>query len=185
MNLKSKVFGIVGAALISLSMVGAVGAQTADVTVKVGAPDNAVLSASITAGTFQEVKYRPGSSFQNSDGQVTVTATDTRGVGSGWTVTIAAKGDFQDTTDSSRTFSVSNFSLQSGSMQGLSSASVNGITPAAVSAVSTSNQAIMTTKKGSGMGSFTDTINATIKVPDGTLVGSYKTTLTVTITASN
>jgi hypothetical protein len=186
MNITSKVLGFVGASVIALSMITSASAgTTADVSVKVSAPDNATIAASITSGTISEVKYRAGSSFQNSTGAITVTATDTRGIGSGWTVTLAANGDFKDSTDSTRSCSVSNFPLQADTTQGKDSASVNGLSGSAVSTVSTSNQTILSATKGNGLGVFDSTMNATIRIPDNTLVGTYKTTLTVSITASN
>ncbi|CAN5642605.1 hypothetical protein BH09CHL1_BH09CHL1_00860 [soil metagenome] len=182
MNFKSKFVGIVGAAFMTVGMIGGAYAETtADVNVKVGAPSNATLAASITGGRFADVTYRAGNSFQNSNGNIVVTATDTRGVGSGWTVTLSSNGDFKD---GNKGFAVSNFSLQSGSVQGRDNANANGITPAAVGAVGGS-QSVMVASSGSGMGVFDDTVQGTIKVPDGTLVGDYKTTLTVAITAGN
>jgi hypothetical protein len=182
MNLKSKVLGIFGAAMITMSMIGGASAATAtaDVSVRVGQPDNGILSASITGGAFQEVKYRAGSGFQNSAGKVIITATDTRGLGSGWTVTLRANGDF---TDGSKSFSVNNFSLQPGSLQGADNANANGISAQAIGGLTTSSQNVLVAQQGKGLGVFTNTIDGTIKVPDGTLVGDYKTTLTVEITA--
>lgn len=183
MNIKSKVFGIVGAALISLSLIGGAAANTtADVNVEVTS-SGGTLSASITGANFSAVPYRAGNGSQNSTGKVTVVATDTRGVGSGWTVTIQSNGDFK-TNAGDRSFAVNNFSLQSGSTQGKDNANVNNIQCQAV-AISTSPQTIMTAQRGYGLGTFENTINATIAVPDNTLVGTYKTTLTVSITASN
>jgi len=183
MNLKSTVLGIFGAAVMTMSMIGGAGAATtqAEVSVKVGAPDNAVLAASITGGAFREVKYRAGNSSQNSDGTITITATDTRGLGTGWNVKLRANGDF--VAEGNKSFSINTFSLQSGSVQGLNSANANGITAQAIGGVGTSSQTVLVAQQGSGMGEFTNTVNGTIKVPDGTLVGDYKTTLTVEITA--
>lgn len=183
MELKTKIVGIVGAALMTVGAFGGAYADstTADVNVKVGAPSNAVLAASITGGRFSDVSYRAGNSFQNASGQIVVTATDTRGTGTGWTVSLSSNGDF---TSADNSFSVSNLSLQSGSVQGRDNASVNGITPQAITSAG-SSQAVMVAAKKSGLGVFDDTIQGTIKVPDGTLVGDYKTTLTVSIVAGN
>lgn len=187
MKIKSTLLGIVGAALITTTMLsGASAANSADVSVRVSAPDNGVLSASITGARFQEVKYRAGDSFQNSVGDFVVTATDTRGVGSGWVVTIAGKGDFTDQNGSGNAIKLSALSLQAGTVQGADAYSkVNGIATGAVAAMSQSEQAIMKAEKGAGVGTFTNGIKGTIAVPDGTLVGTYQTTLTVTIAASN
>lgn len=183
MQFKTKFVGIVGAALMTVGAFGGAYADstTADVNVKVGSPSNATLAASITGGRFADVTYRAGNSSQNSNGTIVVTATDTRGTGSGWTVSLSAGGDF---ASGDKSFAVNNFSLQSGSVQGRDNANANGITPAAVTSVGGS-QAVMVAAKNSGLGVFDDTIQGTIKVPDGTLVGDYKTTLTVSIVAGN
>lgn len=183
MQFKTKFVGIVGAALMTVGAFGGAYAEstTADVNVKVGSPANATLAASITGGRFADVTYRAGNSFQNSNGTIVVTATDTRGVGSGWTVSLSSGSDF---TSGSQSFSVNNLSLQSGSVQGRDNANANGITPAAITAVGNS-QAVMVASKNNGLGVFDDTIQGTVKVPDGTLVGDYKTTLTVSIVAGN
>jgi hypothetical protein len=183
MNVKSTILGIFGAAVITMSMIGGASAgntTTADVSVKVGQPDNGVLSASITGGAFDAVKYRAGNGSQDSRGKVVITATDTRGLGTGWTVTLQANGDF---SDGAKSFSVNNFSLQPGSLQGADNANANGITAQAIGGITTSGQNVLVAQQGKGLGVFTNTIDGTIKVPDGTLVGDYKTTLTVAITA--
>jgi len=94
---------------------------------------------------------------------IVVTATDTRGVGSGWTLSLAADGDFRDAHDS---FPLTNFSLQAGSVQGKDNAI--GITPFAIGNVSCGAQSVMVLARSRGLGVFDDTINGTIKVPDGT-----------------
>ncbi|MGC4106839.1 MAG: WxL domain-containing protein [Thermomicrobiales bacterium] len=183
MNLKTAFVSVAAAALVTLSATsGAFAASdSAEVSVRVSTPGNATLSAAIDSGSFQEVQYRAGNSFQNSNGSLTVYATDTRGVGSGWTVSLKGSGPF--TSAENNTFALDKFSLQSGSVQGISGENVNGIAPQAIGGVSTSAQTIMVAQPKSGTGQFRDLINAVVQVPDGTLVGQYKTTLTVAIVA--
>lgn len=73
-----------------IAVAGVSADATADVNVKVSQPDNRVVSASITGGRFQDVKYRAGTSKQNSTAVIVVTATDTRGVGSARTLSLSA-----------------------------------------------------------------------------------------------
>lgn len=183
MNFKSKMVGVFGAAIMTFGMLASASAAgtTADVNVKVSQPDGAVIAASITGGRFSEVKYRAGNDGQNATGTIVVTATDTRGAGTGWTVSLAGGGDFKD---GDKSFALGAFSLQPGSIVGQGSANANGITPSAVGSVSTTQQTLMVAAKNKGLGVFDSTINGTIKVPDNTLVGDYKTTLTVSIVAS-
>ena len=184
MNVKNQIISIFGAAVLAVTAVSGVAAQneTADVNVRVSAPANASISATITGGRFSDVAYRTGNSEQNATGSIVITATDTRGVGSGWTVSLSGNGPFT-TGDSS--FALDKFGLPAGSVQGKDKANGKGITAQALGSVSTTPQTVMVAQRKSGMGVFDDTINGTIKVPDGTLVGDYKTTLTVAITASN
>lgn len=183
MSLKTTVTAFAAAALVTLSAAtGAFAAgDSADVSVRVSTPANATLAASIESGSFQDVQYRTGTSFQNSNGTIAVYATDTRGVGSGWTVSLKGSGAF--TSAENNTFSLDKFSLQSGSVQGVNGENVNGIAPQAIGGVSTNAQTVMVAQQKAGLGQFRDTINAVVQVPDGTLVGQYKTTLTVSIVA--
>jgi hypothetical protein len=181
-NLKSTVTAFAAAALVTLSATtGAFAGDSADVSVRVSTPSNATISASIESGSFQEVQYRTGNASQNSNGTLTVYATDTRGTGSGWTVSLKGSGPF--TSAEGNSFALDKFGLQAGSVQGVSGENVNGITPQAIGGVSTNAQTIMVAQQKTGLGQFKDTINATVQVPDGTLVGQYKTTLTVAIVA--
>ena len=183
MSLKTTVTAFAAAALVTLSAAtGAFAAgDSADVTVKVSSPSNAALSASIESGSFQEVQYRAGNSFQNSNGSLTVYANDPRGTGSGWTVSLKGSGAF--TSAENNTFPLEKFSLQTGSVQGVSGETINGISSREVNSLSTNPQAIMVAQQKAGLGQFKDTISAVVQVPDGTLVGQYKTTLTVSIVA--
>lgn len=69
------------------------------------------------------------------------------------------------------------------SVRGEDDANAIGITPLAIGNVSSDAQSVMVVGRSRGLGVFDDTINGTIKVPDGTLAGDYKTTLTVAIVA--
>ncbi|MGC4190275.1 MAG: WxL domain-containing protein [Thermomicrobiales bacterium] len=163
---------------------GAYAADSADVTVKVSAPQGAVLSASITAGGFSDVECSV-TQDKVSSGTLSVVANDPRGEGSGWNVTFKTGDKFTDTSDGSRSFSANAFKITNQSLTPGQNSSADGVstqTPGAGS-TATSPQKIMLAQQKSGMGSYTDTINADVTVPKGTLVGQYKTTVTVSITA--
>jgi len=187
MTLKSKVVGVFAAALVTISAVsGAAAADSAsaDVTVKVSAPSGAVLSASITAGQFSDVEYSI-TDDKTSTGTLTVLASDPRGVGTGWNVTLKTGDKFTDASDGSKSFSGNAFKITSQSItpaQGASAQGVNVQTPGAGSTAN-SAQKIIVAQQRSGMGSYTDAIGAEVTVPKGTLAGNYKTTVTVSITA--
>lgn len=79
---------------------------------------------------------------------------------------------------------LTNFSLQAGSVLGKDNANAIGIPPLAIGNVSSGAQSVMVAARSRSSGVFEDTINGTIKVPDGTLAGDYKTNLTVAIVAA-
>ena len=179
----------------SIATVAAGASETAEITVKVVAPKHAALSVAIGGASFSEVAYRApsgagdgggdGRGAQDSVGTLTLYAEDTRGVGTGWTVSVAASGPFVSVSDGvTDVIGLDHLSLEAGQVAGLNGEPIVGISSSSAGSMSApSPQAVLVAQPRTGMGQFHGSIGARISVPDGTLAGAYRTTLTVTIVA--
>lgn len=184
MSFKSKVVGVFGAAVMIFGMVAGASADTtstADVNVQVNGTGQALSVAITTTQAFQAVNYS-ATTASSSTGKLQIVANDPRGTGQGWNVTIAASGDFTDTTDTTKTFPLlNNLTLKDGTIDAPSGGTIskNSVT------VSTQPQTALSAAKKNGMGTVTEKdVTATVNIPAGTLAGSYKTTLTVQISSA-
>jgi hypothetical protein len=176
-----------------LSVVFGLGMLLATVATTIAAPsDNAVvqitpvsgagLSASITGVTFPSVQY----SFADTTrtGSFVISALDNRGTGLGWNIVLSAT-DFRN-AGNTRSFSAGKLSLAVGAI------AVDAGNPAIASpnqnvfpitTVSGTGQKIWNAAAGSGDGQYTLTSVGTLTVPGGTLVDTYSSVVTVSITS--
>lgn len=192
MNFRSKLVAVVGSALIlasSLTMGAAQSAPTAtgNATVRVTSDTTTnYLAVSINSADFGGVPY----SFQDqtATGSFTVGVIDTRGTAAGWNVTLNAT-DFK-TGDSSQFFDISNLSLTAGAQIGVpiasgdpmpSTANMTPSSAAPVQETGTGTTKIWSAQALAGAGQFELPMAGTLKVPGGTLVGSYTSVVTVSI----
>lgn len=169
--------------LVAVGPVAALGDTSTSTTasVSVGPAANSAFAVSITSATFSTVTYRPGSGSQTATGSIVVTVTDTRSGSPGWTVTLAASGDLRS---GSSAIPVGNLAFLQGTVQGQDGASTNGLSRSGLT-MSTQPQRILSAPARAGTGTFDYSMPGTIRVPDGTLAGTYTTTLTVTLTSSS
>lgn len=155
---------------------------TGDVTVDI--QSSGVLAVSINNYGFGTHQY--SLSQRTFPAAMEVTASDMRGTAGGWHVTIVGT-DFQDTSDGSTvSFPISNFPMYGGWVfnsqpSGHATNTAPGVnTIPAISPAGISSN-VMVAPPGSGAGHYKATYAASLTVPAGTLVGSYQSTLTVTI----
>lgn len=184
MNILKKITAGTLALVLATGVAGSVIAQetdTGDVNVQITEMSTGgVLSASISDENFGPHEY--SLQDQGVEGDFTINASDLRGTAAGWTVTI--KGEDFGGTNVSNGFSIENLGLAQGSVEKTS------ISPHATSAnpvvtnvapVTTSEQTVVTAIAGTGAGEYEAEFDANLNIPGGTLVGTYETTLTVTI----
>ncbi len=175
-KLLSLIFGL---GLVLSTAMTASAATSDNAIVTVNAIPQAALSASITGVTFPAVTY----SFSNATttGNFTIQAVDNRGTAAGWNITVSAS-DFKN-QDASRSFSASHLSLAAGTVAvNAGNASTTGQGKFSVSDMSAGGK-VWNAGVGSGDGDYTLTSLGTLVVPGGTLVDTYKSLVTVSITS--
>jgi len=174
-KLLSLIFGL---GLILSSAMTATAATSENAVITVNAIPQAALAVSITGVTFPAVTY----SFAPTatTGNFTIRAVDNRGTGQGWNISISA-APFKN-ANNTRGFAASQLSLAAGTV------AVNAGNPAtagqgkfAVADMSTGGK-IWNATIGSGDGDYTLTSLGTLTVPGGTLVDTYTSVVTVSIT---
>jgi len=177
MSFKSKFVGVFGAAILTVSAVAGVAAQSASapVSVQVNGSGQPLSVALENTQSFQAVSYNADAA-QSTTGKFKITVSDPRGTGEGWNVKISANDDFR--ADGDKSFPLSNnLTMTDGSLEG----NAKGVTKSAVT-MTAAQQTILSAQTRSGMGNVAyKDINTTVNVPAGTLSGTYKTTLNVQI----
>lgn len=167
-------FLIAGAFALSMVATGAVqAAPNAEVTIT----STGSRVVSIEAIDFGDKTY--SFSTQTATASAIVKVEDNTGSGSGWNVTLQGV-DFE--RDASTKIAIGNLSLAAGTPASTAGQATTGITAPAIT-VGTGPAKIASAPALSGMGHYTITYPGTLTVPGGTLVGDYKSTLTVSITA--
>ena len=152
-------------------------------TVAITQLPDAALSVSIGNTSFGEITY----SFTDSaplPGQFSLTASDTRGTAAGWNVVFAATDFVGAATDDS--IPVGNLALAAGTVTtvaGNANTSAPHQGTFAVASASTAGQKIWNASPGYGDGVYTLAVPATLVVPGGTLVDTYTSIVTVSITS--
>lgn len=168
----------IAALAISMGLSAGVIAQenSGDVTIRVVEQEDAALTVGITDLTFDPIEY----SLQDRpvNGSITVTAGDTRGSANGWNVTLSGE-DFE-----AGTFSIDNLSLVNPQVSKVSGTDhPTEAVPTAQSAapVNQASATILSAAPQTGAGNYSVAYTANLTVPAGTLVGTYESTLLVTI----
>jgi hypothetical protein len=170
-----------GFALLFTMALGASAANSDDAVVEITALQNAGLSASITAVTFDDVPY----SFTDTTrtGQFVITALDNRGTAAGWNIVLSAS-DFTNDGDT-RSFPAEQLSLAAGTIvtnTGNSDVASPHQQTFPVVEASETGAKIWNAAAGFGDGQYTLTSVGTLIVPGGTLVDTYSSSVTVSIT---
>jgi hypothetical protein len=181
MSIRHRLGAAIGAlALFATALAGSQAAGTSDsATVNITTQPGAGLTASITGTSFGSIPY----SFSNSaplSGSLTLTALDTRGTAAGWNIVLSATDfDGAATTDF---IPVGQLALTPGAITTIAGPST-GQTTFPLAPVSTSAAKIWNAASGSGDGSYSLAVPASLVVPGGTLVDSYTSVVTVAITS--
>ena len=188
MNLRTRIFAIVGALMLvggtaATTLAQAVPTDTGNATVSITSDATVnYLAVSISDASFTPKPY----SFtdQSTSGALTVTVTDTRGTAAGWNVNL----DATDFGSGGGSFSISNLSLTAGAVAGAlfqdATASALGITASNASPVKktgVSTTKVLSAAVASGAGLFNLPMTGSLNIPGGTLVGTYTSTVTVSI----
>ena len=121
-----------------------------------------------------------------------VTVDDMRGTAAGWSVTLSG-GDFipnpLTSSPNAAPFDIENLSLDAQDPEIASdvsqpAANLTGQSASDLSQVTNVAQTIWTASNGNGEGKFNLDLVGDLKIPGGTLVGNYSSTVTVTLGAA-
>ena len=156
-------------------------AQTAtgDLEVEITPATDGALSVQISDLFFGQHEY----SLQprDVDGEITIGATDDRGSADGWTVSLSGEHFVEGT------FTIDNLGLTGGDVEIISDTGhpteQAPITQDAIP-IMTEATTVLSAEPGTGAGDYEAGYGATLTIPAGTLVDTYETTLTVTITGT-
>lgn len=175
--------------LVPFSAVSAVAQSTSEVMVSVLPPADGVLHASIEAASFGSVEYTPETAEdQVASGMIQLHVIDSTGLGSPWSVRVRADSDFIN-PDDQRTIASSNLRLAQPSLRLQKNASaLSGVQPIAVPVASlgTGRSTLLAhCPTGNCQGEFVLEFPSELRVPAGTLVGTYRTTLIVEVLAGD
>lgn len=186
MTIKARMLSITGAAIIALGLASGVNAgdpatDTADVEVRVSAPEGGALRWTI-AGSEQFTAVTGSLDAEGSShGGLLLSVEDTRFTRAGWSLSISAT-DFtgQETGD---TIGVGNFLIAPGTVDVL--AGDSGLDPVPGSfALSTDGQVLLAAPLGSGSGRYALPLSGTVTIPANTAADTYVSTITVDETSA-
>lgn len=191
MNTRNRILASLGAmALMVSSVLPGLAADTtvnanAVVDVQVKGIENGTVSISISESdedTFDDVTYNYTTTTP-SYGDFVVTVTDQRGTAAGWNVTLQGT-DFERQQNKSvgQDIAIGQLGLIPRTPTRVSNA---GTTPTAVSTIgtmSTSPSQFWQANSNQGDGVFKTVVDGTLTVPAGSLVNTYKSTITASIT---
>lgn len=187
MTMLKKFSCIILAFMFAFALGGVASAQsdTGDATVEVVpiGDGGGILSASITNVDFGEHEYQL--SDHTAYGQLTIYTSDMRGTAGGWTVTLAGE-DLRSSESPAFPISIQNLLAPAGSVSHLGSPSGHptDVPPVSHAAwpVTNAPTTVLSAAPGSGAGFYENHRAGTkLTIPGGTLIGEYKSTLTVTI----
>lgn len=147
------------------------------------ANDAGVLTVAITNIDFGEHEYRLTDHV--ASGNLTIYASDMRGTASGWTVTLAGT-DLQSPENPGFPVSIGNLNSSAGSVDHIANPSGHPTdappTPLSAWPVTHAPATVLHAPVGTGAGFYENYRSGTyLTIPGGTLIGEYKSTLTVTI----
>ena len=180
MNLRHRLTAVAGsAALLGLTLVSGLAQLEDEATVDIEILGGGPLSVSIAespSGGFSDVSYNFDD--QDSTGTLVVTVVDERGIASGWSVFVAAD-DFSGT---SGIVGIENLDLVPGVIDHQrGNIDLSGQQTFPVAPMSSANTLLWSASEDFGDGDYDLPLAGTLTIPGGTLVGTYTSTLTVTI----
>ena len=174
-------------AMVVVMVAGIMSAASAaaDNTVTQQVTSSGTRSASIADATMAAAAYSNTQSEQTT-GSMTLTATDASGSNLGWNVTVQA-GSFVQVADPSQVIPANNFSLTSAANPNrVSGQNVNNQGGPKVPATSPLGaldvqRKVIQADAGFGKGTYSQLLGVSLLVPAGTPLGTYQSTLTVTV----
>jgi len=191
MNTRNRILASLGAmALMVSTVLPGLAADTtvnanAVVDVQVKGIENGTVSISISESdedTFDDVTYNYTTTTP-SYGDFVVTVTDQRGTAAGWNVTLQGTNfERQQNKSVGQDIAIGQLGLIPRTPTRVSNA---GTTPVAVNTIgsmSTSPNQFWQANSNQGDGVFQTVVDGTLTVPAGTLVNTYKSTITASIT---
>jgi hypothetical protein len=176
---------LAAAALLGAGLLSPVAADNS-ATQQITAPTGGALSASIADFTFTALQY--SASDRNNAGVFNLTASDTRGTGAGWSVSVQS-GAFT-AGGSPIQIPAANLSITTANAPAVSSgqpidATGGPFVPSsgATGALS-SPHTVVAAAQHFGNGTYTQALDVNLLVPGGTEIGTYTANLTVSVTAT-
>lgn len=171
--------------MFALGGVASAQSDTGDATVEVVPirDGGGILSVSVTNVDFGQHEYQL--SDHTAYGHLTIYASDMRGTAGGWTVTLSGD-DLRSSEAPASPVSIQNLLAPAGSVSHLGSPSGHptDVPPVSYTAwpVTSAATTVLSAAPGSGAGYYENHRAGTqLTIPGGTLIGEYKSTLTVTI----
>jgi hypothetical protein len=189
MKFRNAIIATVGSALILASSLTMGAAQTVedvdgDATVEITRKDNLnSISVWITDSDFDAHPYSLVE--QPVPGNLTIGLDDFRGTADGWDVYISAT---EFTSDNGRSFGAEQLVLDPGDFDlnpdvTQENVTTDGQSTTASVQLSSDSQGIWSAANGNGAGHFVLPVDGTLTIPGGTLVGTYTSTMTVSVEA--
>ncbi|TKV28837.1 hypothetical protein FDK12_03975 [Arthrobacter sp. NamB2] len=166
---------LVVGSVAALAFVGATGASAADevtATVTQGARTASFLNAALPAVSSSH-------SDQNSAIPMTLTVDDSSGTGAGWSVTAKVSDFLYDGDYNGTDIPASNFSIVPGTVS-----APDGAVAVPGASGSLDQPVTVLTASKSVNGAFSQVVQGTLSVPADSFAGTYKATLTTTISAA-
>ena len=186
MKFRNQVLATVGAATLlasaTLGTLATVPVTSADVDVSINPTGTGTVTVSIAETTaFNDVLYNV-TTAQTSTGVLTVTTTDDRGTGLGWNVTIGAT-DFvrQLHPTVGDDITIDNLTLNAGIPTRSSGVGAIPTDTTNQTPVTTTQSQLWDAATDEGDGQFKLPLNGSLNIPAGTLVDTYKSTVTVDV----
>jgi len=176
---KRSLLGLIGAAAITAS-IGAPAFAANDVTQVINGGGN--ISAYVASATLSPVTYSDAQ--QSSSGTLNLSVSDPRGTAAGWYVTLASTAFvYGGSSPIGQNLPNTGFVLGTpGSPVDVSGQSIQPTGPVAVAGGSLDQaRKTISAAVGSGSGSYTQALPASLVIPTFSQTGSYLATLTVTI----
>lgn len=117
-----------------------------------------------------------------SNGSLVLTADDSTGTGAGWTVTASVSDFAYSGSNSGTAITAGNFTIAPSTVSSTAGQDTTGLTVGAGGSLDTP-RTVLSADADSGMGTYSQAVEAALSVPADSRVGTYTGTLTTNMTA--